>query len=140
MRIQFFLFTAIATWLLSTSVWSQSTPTPKPNVRKLLTEKTRLSFGTELDRTGFYLYNLNPASPKTTYEYRQIDLNNGLVFERLIASQFVFTARAGMRYSPSAKVFEKSESFDQSDYKMKIDPSFYAQIGISFNPFTSSKK
>lgn len=94
----------------------------------------RISFGSELDRTAFYLYNLDGTNQK--YEYGQLDINSGLTYEHAIGRHFMLTAKSGMKYTPSGRVFKKEDSFADPVYKITPDPVFYFNIGISFNPFS----
>ncbi|MBB6499860.1 DUF6268 family outer membrane beta-barrel protein [Pedobacter cryoconitis] len=94
----------------------------------------RISLGSELDRTSFYLYNLDGTNQK--YEYRQLDINSGLTYEHAIGKYFMITAKSGMKYTPSGRIFKKEESFADPVYKITPDPAFYFKMGISFNPFS----
>nr|WP_068886637.1 hypothetical protein [Pedobacter panaciterrae] len=94
----------------------------------------RISFGSELDRTAFYLYNLNGTNQK--YEYGQLDINSGLTYEHAIGRHFMLTTKSGMKYTPSGRVFKKEDSFADPVYKITPDPVFYFNVGISFNPFS----
>ncbi|MBN9296269.1 MAG: hypothetical protein J0I41_04610 [Filimonas sp.] len=108
-------------------------------LRKVIHKNGRLSLGTELDRSGFYLYNLDPNNPSQKYEYRQVDLNNGLVYEHLIGSHFVATARTGIRATISSGIFEKEKKFGDAVFETTPKPGFYFNIGLSYNPFIKKK-
>jgi len=103
-------------------------------LRKNVLTNGRLSLGTEIDRTSFYLYNIDGTDQR--YEYRQLDLNSGLTYEHLIGKYFVFTAKTGMKVTPSGRVFRKQDSFGDPVYQTTPGPAFYFNVGISFNPFT----
>lgn len=103
-------------------------------LRKLVHTNGRLSFGTEIDRTSFYLYNLDSTTQK--YEYRQLDLNSGFVYEHILTKYLLLTVKTGMKMTPSGRIFRKEDSFGDPVYKTTPDPSFYFNIGVSFNPFT----
>jgi hypothetical protein len=103
-------------------------------LRKNLFTNGRLSLGTEMDRTSFYLYDIDSTSQK--YEYRQLDINSGLVYEQVIAKHFLATAKTGIRVTPSGRIFKKEDSFGSPVFETKPDPAFYFNIGLSFNPFT----
>jgi len=103
-------------------------------LRKLVHTNGRLSLGTEIDRTSFYLYNLDSTAQK--YEYRQMDLNSGLVYEHILTKYLLLTVKTGMKITPSGRVFRKEDSFADPVYETKPDPTFYFNIGVSFNPFT----
>lgn len=107
-------------------------------LRKNVYPNGRVSLGTELDRTSFYLYNLDGTPQK--YEYRQLDINSGLVYEQLIANYFVATLKTGIKITPSGRIFEKEQSYGSPVFKTTPDPSFYFTIGVSFNPFAKARK
>lgn len=94
----------------------------------------RVSLGMEFDQTILYLYNLGPANQK--YEYRQIDINPGVVYDHAIGKYFLFTAKSGIRLTPDGRVFRKEDSFADPVYQISPRPTFYFNIGVSFNPFS----
>lgn len=106
-------------------------------LRKYVFGSGRVSLGTELDRTSFYLYNLDGTDQR--YEYRQVDINNGLIYEHAIGN-FVITGKAGVKLTPSGRLFKKEDSFNDAVFEMAPDPTFYFNVGVSFNPFTFLKK
>lgn len=103
-------------------------------LRKHVLNNGRVSLGTEMDRTSFYLYNIDGTSQK--YEYRQVDINSGLTYEHLIAKYFVVTAKTGIKLTPSGRLFRKEDSFGSPVFQISPDPAFYFNIGLSFNPFS----
>ncbi|SNR76871.1 DUF6268 family outer membrane beta-barrel protein [Flavobacterium sp. ov086] len=107
-------------------------------LRKNVFENGRISLGTELDQTNFYLYNIDGTSKK--YEFRQLDINSGLLYEHMIANYFLLSAKTGIRLSPNGRIFEKSGSYADPVFEVKNDPSFYMNFGVSFNPFAKYKK
>lgn len=109
-------------------------------LRKHLFTNGRISFGTEMNQTTFYLYNIDGSDQK--YQYRQLDINSGFVYEHLIANYFLITGKAGVRVTPSGRLFRKQDSFRDPIFKISPDPAFYFNIGISFNPssFIGKKK
>jgi len=94
----------------------------------------RISLGAELDRTAFYLYKLDGTDQK--YEYGQLDINSGLTYEHALGKHFMLTAKSGMKYTSSGRIFKKEDSFTDPVYKITPDPTFYFNIGVSFNPFS----
>lgn len=103
-------------------------------LRKYLHPNARISLGSEIDRTSFYLYNIDGTDQR--YEYRQLDINSGLTFEQVIVRQFVFTLKTGMRLTTSGRLFRKEDSFGDPVFETRPDPAYYINVGISFNPFT----
>ncbi|MFE7086174.1 DUF6268 family outer membrane beta-barrel protein [Sphingobacterium spiritivorum] len=107
-------------------------------LRKHVFRKGRVSMGAELDGNSFYLYNIDGTSQK--YQYSQMDINSGFVYEHLLGNYFIIAAKTGVRIVPTARVFEKEKSFEDYIYKIKPDPAFYFNIGLSFNPFSKIKR
>lgn len=103
-------------------------------LRKYVLTNGRISLGAEMDRTSFYLYNIDGTSQR--YEYRQLDINSGLTYEHIIANYFVLTAKTGMKLTPSGRIFRKEDSFGSPVYQISPDPTFYFNIGVSFNPLS----
>lgn len=104
-------------------------------LRKFVLKRNgRLSLGMEMDQTTFYLYNLKGADQK--YEYRQLDINPGMVYEHAIGKYFMLTAKSGVKLTPNGRIFRKEDTFADPLYEIKPDPTFYFNIGVSFNPFS----
>jgi hypothetical protein len=103
-------------------------------IRKNMFSNGRISFGTEMDNTSFYNY----LSGKT-YEYRQVEINSGAIYEHNLGGNFIGTLKTGIRATPNARVFEKQESFKDYIFEAKYKPSFYFNIGVSYNPFGKPK-
>ncbi len=105
--------------------------------KRLFNGTGRVSLGTEMDGTSFYLYNFDGTSRK--YEYRQLDINAGVVYEHAMGG-FIIIAKTGIKLTPSGRIFRKEDSFADPVYKTKPDPAFYFNVGLSYNPFTFLKK
>lgn len=103
-------------------------------VRKNLSENSRLSLGTDLGGTLFYLYNQDKA-----YTFNQLDLNSGFLYEQHLGNSFIFSAKTGVRYSPSSRVMKKNADYKDFILDSKSKPAFYFNVGVSFNPFKKSK-
>jgi hypothetical protein len=94
----------------------------------------RVSLGTELDQTTFYVYNLDGTDQR--YQYRQLNINSGVVYEHVIGKYFLLTGKSGITLTPNGRLFKKEDSFGDPIYEIKPDPTFYFNVGVSFNPFT----
>ncbi len=102
-------------------------------LRKKITENSRLSVGSELDVTSFYLYNIDPTNRK--YEFRQIEINSGLMYEHYLGNSFVATFKGGAKSMMRSRVFEKSASYGSYVFQAKPEAAFYVNVGLSFDPF-----
>lgn len=102
-------------------------------MRKNIFNNGRISFGSELGNTFFYLYNLDRT--EKVYNLNQIEINSGVIYEQHLGGTFITTFKTGMKNIANARIFGKSDS--QSDYIFKATPkaTFYFNAGISFNPF-----
>lgn len=108
-------------------------------LRKKVFGNGRLSAGWELDpQTTFFLNDLDENG--TTYQYRQVDANTGLLYEHILPGSIVLSLRAGVRINPYARTFEKDRSFTDYTWEGRADAAPYVNIGFSFNPFAKPKK
>ncbi|MDV7699252.1 DUF6268 family outer membrane beta-barrel protein [Chryseobacterium soli] len=99
-------------------------------IRKNIFANGRISLGTEMDNTSFYIY----RSDKT-YEFRQVEINSGAIYEHNLRGNFIGTLKAGIRATPRTRIFEKQESFKDYVFESTNKPAFYFNIGVSYNPF-----
>lgn len=103
-------------------------------LKKDLFENGRLSLGSEMDNTNFYYY----AAGKT-YEYRQLEINSGLVYEHYFGA-LIATVKTGLRSVPNGRLFEKSDNPNDYVFQAKPQGALYVNLGISFNPFQKKQK
>lgn len=89
-------------------------------MRKNVFQHGRLSLGTELDGTSFYLY-----SHTKRYEYRQVEINSGAIYEHKLGVNLIGTFKTGLRATPSSRIFEKQESFNNFIFEGNAKSSFY---------------
>jgi hypothetical protein len=99
-------------------------------VRKDVFSNGRISLGTEMDNTSFYIY----RSDKT-YEFRQLEINSGAIYEHNLGGNFIGTLKTGIRATPRTRIFDKQESFKDYAFESTSKPSFYFNVGVSYNPF-----
>lgn len=99
-------------------------------VKKNILENGRLSLGSELDGTSFYLYNNSQK-----YELRQMEINSGATYEHYLGKSMIASLKTGIKTIPRTRIFEKNESFDSYLIEAKPSASFYINLGFSFNPF-----
>ncbi|WP_284461485.1 DUF6268 family outer membrane beta-barrel protein [Chryseobacterium sp.] len=99
-------------------------------VRKNILANGRLSLGTEMDNTSFYMY-----KNSKTYEFRQLEINSGVIYEHNLGHNLIGTFKTGIRAVPQARAFDKEESFKDYIFEASYKPSFYFNVGVSYNPF-----
>lgn len=102
-------------------------------LKKSFSENSRFSLGSELGGTSFYLYDVLQSQEK--YELRQVEINSGFMYEHFLGGSFVATFKTGMKNIPNSRIFKKNESFDSYIFEANPKPTFYFNLGISFNPF-----
>jgi hypothetical protein len=108
-------------------------------LRKYIPGHGRLSIGTQLDGTTFYLNGLS-ANATQKFEYRQTDILNGLIYEHLLGKHFILTAKGGVRVTANGKIFEKSKTFADGVFETSPKPGGYFNVGVSFNSFFRKKQ
>ncbi|MBV6878544.1 hypothetical protein NG800_001515 [Epilithonimonas ginsengisoli] len=104
-------------------------------MRKNVFQNGRVSIGTEMDNTAFYIYNADKR-----YEFRQLEINSGAIYEHKLGANFIGTLKAGMRSTPNARIFRKEDTFKDYIFDASVKSSFYFNIGVSYNPFGKPRK
>ncbi|ASK29779.1 hypothetical protein CEY12_06505 [Chryseobacterium sp. T16E-39] len=102
----------------------------KVMMRKDVFSNGRISLGTEMDNNSFYLYRTDRR-----YEFRQLEINSGVIYEHNLGSNLIGSLKTGLRVMPRARIFDKEESFKNYIFETTSKPSFYFNVGISYNPF-----
>ncbi|TWI16636.1 MULTISPECIES: hypothetical protein [Sphingobacterium] len=102
-------------------------------MRKGMLKNGRFSIGSELDGTTFYLYDLYGDSQR--FQYQQIEINSGMMYEHNFGASFIGTIKSGIKSIPTGRVFEKNENFNNYALDIRPQSSFYLNLGLSFNPF-----
>ncbi|MDH6254235.1 hypothetical protein M2347_003962 [Chryseobacterium sp. H1D6B] len=102
-------------------------------LRKDVFTNGRISLGSEMNTTSFYMYSVDK-----TYEFRQLEINSGAIYEHKFGG-FIGTLKTGVRAVPNSRIFEKTESFKDYIFEAKPKPSLYVNIGVSYNPFGNPK-
>lgn len=103
----------------------------KVMLRKKLFEHSRISMGSQLNKTSFYMY----ENPNQTYEFRQLEINSGFTYERNLGHSIIASVKTGMQNTFNSRIFEKQKSFKNYVLENNPKPSFYLNVGMSFNPF-----
>jgi hypothetical protein len=98
-------------------------------IKKDVFANGRISFGSEMENTSFYIYDADKR-----YEFRQLEINSGAIYEHKLGN-FIGTLKTGIKAIPNSRIFEKNESFKNYFFEAKPKTSFYFNIGLSYNPF-----
>lgn len=107
-------------------------------MRKHVFTDGRISLGSTLEGTYFYVYDSQNSSK--TYSFNQMEINSGLIYEHYLGNSFIITFRSGLKYVPISKITEKNSTLNDYIFKANPDASFYFNLGISFNPLQKKKK
>ncbi len=107
-------------------------------LRKGVLWNGRVSIGSDLNSTIFYLYNF-PSSEKV-YTFNQMEINSGLTYEHNLGRSFIATFKSGIKAIPRARIFEKNKPQRDYIWEASPEPSFYMNAGLSFNPFAKKRK
>ncbi len=104
------------------------------NIRKQLSEKSFLSFGTEMTGTLAFL-NLNvPALPQQNI-FTTLDLKTGPSYEYRLSKYVVLGAGGGLISPLQSRVFEKSAPSKDYFIENKLNAAPYVNFSISVLPF-----
>jgi len=101
-------------------------------MKKDMFKDGRLSIGTELDGTMFYINNFNDN--KKTYIYNQLELLSGIKYEHSFYKGVIATLKTGYKYIPSSRIVEKSHLFSNYEFSARPSGVFYVNVGLSYNP------
>lgn len=101
-------------------------------MKKDMFKEGRLSLGTQLDATNFYIKGFNGS--KNTYMFNQMEVLSGLTYEHCFLKGFIATFKTGYKYIPSSRIAHINNRFNDYVYKADGAGTFYANIGLSYNP------
>ncbi|MXN91203.1 hypothetical protein GR160_08175 [Flavobacterium sp. Sd200] len=101
-------------------------------MKKNMFTNGRLSLGTELDATMFYLYDFN-GDTSNVYQFNQLEINSGLTYEHCIGP-FIATLKTGFKSIPTSRVLLKNDKNTDYVFEAKSNGAFYLNLGVSFNP------
>ncbi|MDR3008352.1 MAG: hypothetical protein LBV59_10485 [Sphingobacterium sp.] len=107
-------------------------------LRKEVLRNGRVSIGSDLNSTIFYLHDFQGSDK--VYTFSQMEINSGLTYEHNLGRSFIATLKSGVKTIPRARIFEKNKP--QRDYVWEASPgpSFYMNAGLSFNPFAKKRR
>jgi hypothetical protein len=119
----------------SDSPWSLDLILPQHLlVQRPLFKNGRLSFASELIGDGYYVKPGQSFLPGT-YEYSQLEVRSGAMYEQTLGSRFIFTVKGGIANTLLSRLYQKNAAFSDYVYKNTEDGTGYLNFGISFIPF-----
>ena len=107
--------------------------------RSFVGENGRFSIGSSFGTSGFYV-NINEPNFAEMYEYSQLEIKSGIMYEYRISNYLIGTFQAGLQNFISNRLTEKGEPTKDYIYKNNQDATGYFQFGISIDPFVKRKK
>ncbi|KOH46722.1 hypothetical protein [Sunxiuqinia dokdonensis] len=105
-------------------------------LKRILSQKSRVSIGSEFGGNGFYVNVDQPNYPKV-FEYSQLAINSGLTYERKITKMVYATIKGGVTNFVSNRLTEKGKDTQDYIYKNSQKMTGYFMVGFSFNPFVN---
>lgn len=122
------------------SVWEFDFILPQRIIfRRPIGQKSRLSLGTTFGGNGFYVNVQSPTLPNL-FEYSQLEVNTGLIYEYRLSNSIVTTIKGGMSNFISSRLTEKGKPTKDFIYKNNQKATGYFNLGFSYNPFNKMAK
>lgn len=106
--------------------------------RRYINSNSRLSLGSTFGGNGFYV-NVNAPNYAEVFEYSQLQINSGLIYEYKISDLIIATAKGGLTNFISNRLTEKGEPTGDYIYQNDQNATGYFNIGFSLDPFASKK-
>lgn len=107
-------------------------------LRRPIARKGRLSIGSTFGGNGFYV-NVNDPTLGDVFEYSQLEVNTGLIYEHRVSESVVATVQGGMTNFISSRLTEKGEPTQDFIYNNTQGATGYFNIGVSYDPFAKKK-
>lgn len=98
-------------------------------VRKFFSQNTRLSFGSFMTNTSYYMHPNNGHS----YLYNKAEINTGIVFEQYLNKHLILTARSGVVNSLRGNINQKNKTYSKRFISSNQGPGLYFNLGVSYN-------
>ncbi|MGB7395117.1 MAG: hypothetical protein WA913_12050 [Pricia sp.] len=103
-------------------------------LRRPMGSNGRLSLGSTFGGNGFYV-NVDNPDFADVFEYSQLEINTGIIYEHRLSYNLVATAKGGLTNFLSTRLTEKGEPTRDFIYKNTQKATGYFNVGFSFNPF-----
>lgn len=121
------------------SPWSLDFILPqRAMLKRPIAPNGRISIGTELSSEGFYLYANRPGYAQV-YDFRQLELKTGAIYEHYFGHGLVGYARAGLSNLFNLRVSERGKSTNDYIMSANRNATGYFTCGVSFSPTIKKK-
>jgi len=107
--------------------------------RRYIGENSRLSIGSTFGGNGFYV-NVNAPDFLNVFEYSQLEINSGLIYEYRLSDYIITTVKGGLTNFISNRLTEKGEPTEDFIYENDQNATGYFNVGFSIDPFAGKKK
>jgi len=107
--------------------------------RRYIGENSRLSIGSTFGGNGFYV-NVNAPDFPDVFEYSQLEINSGLIYEYRLSDYIITTVKGGLTNFISNRLTEKGEPTEDFIYENDQNATGYFNVGFSIDPFAGKKK
>lgn len=99
-------------------------------MKKDLSDHERISLGSELNTTNFYLNEIDKN--KKTYMFSQAEILTGLTYEYSLLKKVKGSIKSGFVSVPFSRMVELNKSFSNYEYDLKQKSTFYINVGLSY--------
>ena len=103
-------------------------------LRRQIGQYGRFSVGSTFGSSGFYV-NVDAPDFPDVFEYSQLEINSGVMYEHLLSSNLIVTVKGGLTHFISNRLTEKGEANKDFIYENEQDATGYFNVGLSFDPF-----
>ncbi|WP_275315591.1 hypothetical protein [Tenacibaculum bernardetii] len=107
--------------------------------RRFVGENGRFSIGSTFGGNGFYVNIENNPAYTETFEYSQLEIKSGVMYEYRFNNFLIGTFQGGLQNFISNQLTEKGVSSKDYIYKNTQDATGYFNVGISIDPFAKKK-
>ena len=107
-------------------------------LRRPVGQNGRLSIGSTFGSSGFYV-NVNAPDFPDVFEYSQLEINSGLIYEHKLTHNIILTAKGGLTNFISSRLTEKGKPNKDYIYRNEQGATGYFNAGVSFDPFTKKR-
>ncbi|GEM_PF-650254 len=100
--------------------------------RKTFGTTGRLSLGTEMETTNYYVY---PEGIDKTYLFQKYEVKSGIMYEYYLFKHIILTCKTGLVYNFSSRLQPANRSSKHKIMTGKKDLNGYFNIGFSYSLF-----
>lgn len=107
--------------------------------RRFVGENGRFSIGSSFGGNGFYVNIKDNPAYTETFEYSQLEIKSGIMYEYRFNNFLIGTFQGGLQNFISNRLTEKGASSKDYIYQNTQKATGYFQVGVSIDPFAKKK-